>query len=381
MQPEQTHFVFDFGSYEQRLAANALIQITAKEGWHNLTEFTYTHENGKVDPLPLGIPHSWELLDKTPHEGIFEGKYNCAPEDRAYKLRSQLLRIYSLWTAPEQASQVMWWSVLTETPEDVLEYVFFLFPRFPDVTAAFKFIDGEDGNGLITLREFEDGMRRMNCRKFRGEDEKQRIGAVYRYLDPHGEGNISEATWAFLDLLFKEIRLSVREFVKFLVRSFGEDLANAWSIFDSDGSGEIDWGEWTTMLNTIGFFGASKAIFSFLDKDGEGTISVDEFDTLSEFEDEATSFTFDKEAATDKMKYKRLQRLEGQTSLGLRRQSSLRTSMTGDVTKGDEKKGAVPYDPRNALRRQSSAASLIISPKGRIRRSLIHHVNSTLSIL
>merc|ERR1712100_1005224 len=64
VQIEQTHFYFDFQRHDHRLAANALMQITAKEGWKNLTQYVYTHADGTVDPLPAGIPRSWEVLEK-----------------------------------------------------------------------------------------------------------------------------------------------------------------------------------------------------------------------------------------------------------------------------------------------------------------------------
>ena len=38
IQPEQTWFQFNYSHNDQRLAANALMQLTAKEGWGNLPD-------------------------------------------------------------------------------------------------------------------------------------------------------------------------------------------------------------------------------------------------------------------------------------------------------------------------------------------------------
>lgn len=40
--------------------------------------------------------------------------------------------------------------------------------------------------------------------RFKGPNEKERIGAVFRYLDPGGEGNVSIQEWQILDQLWKE---------------------------------------------------------------------------------------------------------------------------------------------------------------------------------
>merc|ERR1712203_547737 len=103
-------------------------------------------------------------------------------------------------------------------------------------------IDGEGGNGVINLREFEEGLAEMGCKKFAGADEMQRIGAIFRYLDPSGEGGISQHEWMVLDQLWQEMKLSLTEFVQFLSRAFDKSknfLSEAWEVLDEDCSGEI----------------------------------------------------------------------------------------------------------------------------------------------
>jgi Ran GTPase-activating protein (RanGAP) involved in mRNA processing and transport/Ca2+-binding EF-hand superfamily protein len=303
VQLEQTCFRFNFSKHDERLAANALMCICSKEGWKNIQDYTYTHADGVVDPLLAGIPRSWESLDKMPRSGIFAGRYNCSPDERCYKVRAHYFKMYSFWEAPEKEDAVTWWAVPSETPEDILEFLEFLSSRFDNVSKAFKAIDGEDGNGQITKNELLQGIRKMGCKKFKevnekGQGEEKRVEAMFRYLDVSSEGEVNEAEFHVLDLLFQEIQLSIREFVKFLVRTFGTDLATAWKVFDESGDGEVDFDEWMQELTTLGFFGASKTIFNYLDKDDEGTISLDEFECLMEFSE--PDVTFDKRRASMK---------------------------------------------------------------------------------
>jgi len=290
VQAEQTFFSLDYSQYDERKAANALLQLTAKENWSNIKEVKFVWADGTEDPLPLGIPRMWEFWEKMPMTGKFSGVYICSPEDRNYKLRATFQEAYSLWTAPEMDSDVTWWASLIETPEDVIEYLEFLVSRFPNMHKAFCKVDHMH-NGKISMRDFEDSISTMKCKKFKKPpaEEHERVSKIFRFLDPSGEGTISEEEWGILDLVDREIRLSIKEFVKFLSRAFGESLDEAWEAFDEDGGGEIEYEEWQHKLTEVGFFGPGKPIFSFLDKDEEGTISRDEFQALVEFQPKANS--------------------------------------------------------------------------------------------
>jgi len=108
---------------------------------------------------------------------------------------------------------------------------------------------------------------------------------IFRYLDPSGEGQVSEMEWGVLDSIFKEIRFSIGEFVGFLDRTF-DNLDDAWDFLDDDSSGAMDYQEFTDACKSIGFFGPGRPIFSYLDKDDEGTVSLQEFQVVRTFHDE-----------------------------------------------------------------------------------------------
>lgn len=287
IQPEQTRFSLDFGVYEQRLAANIIISLGAQERPDNLREVSFINEKGIVDKLQWGIPRSWEHLEKMPKGGKLTVSYVCSPEDRKYKARRKFYEMYGFRLGVSE-DRVMWWAALNEAPEDVLEYLSFLVSKYDSLAAAFVQIDGPGGNGVISLREFEEGYTNMQCKKFQGPNDlpdMQRIHAVFRYLDPSGEGQISMDEWNILDLLWKEVKLSITEFIQFCERTFGDNLEDTWAHMDADQGGEIDLNEWMTACKTFGYFGPVKPIFEFLDADDEGTICVNEFKQLERFQE------------------------------------------------------------------------------------------------
>merc|ERR1712196_710993 len=140
---------------------------------------------------------------------------------------------------------------------------------------AFLAIDGEDGNGQISLREFEDAYRAMGCRKFQGPNEMERLRAVFRFLDPSGEGQVSKDEFTVLSQMFNEILLSIEEFVEFCVRNFGHDPEDTWNFIDADQSGECDEDEWRSACESLGYMGPVMPIYRYLDKDDEGTVTLE----------------------------------------------------------------------------------------------------------
>lgn len=283
VQPENSQFNLDLTKHDQRLCASIYVRLAFKEKTNNLRDPVWIHSDGTRDLLPLGVPRSWDTPSKIPHDGFFKGSYACAPEDRQFAFRRDLAATYGFYNITVEEDEVEWWTGLTEPPPDVISFLEFLISRVSNVNEAFTIIDGEDGNGVITLREFEDGFAKLKCHKFKGKDEMQRIGTLFRYMDMGGEGTISLNEWQFLDQLWKEFDLSIREFAHFLSLCFGADIEEAWQQLDEDGSGSICKPEFEQAVSNMGYFGPSDAVFALLDTTDNGSIEFEEFEVLSKF--------------------------------------------------------------------------------------------------
>lgn len=287
MQPENSQFNLHLGSYDQRLVAVNMIFVAQREKAHNIRNPQYIRPDGSIDPLTMGVPRSWEHLDKIPKDGVIKFRYVCAPEDRKYDVRRQTMVNNSYFDCPVAEEDVIWWTGLNEVPEDMIELLEFMIgdPSFQSANKVFQFIDGVGGNGEISFSEFKDGIKDMGCQKFKGADMNARINAIFRYLDPGGEGTVSLDEWQVFTQLWREFELSVHEFVSFLIRMFGDDLNRAWTFLDDDGSGELDFDEWMKAVDNIGYFGPTAVVFNLLDNSDDGNISIDEFLVLERYID------------------------------------------------------------------------------------------------
>ncbi|CAE8714826.1 unnamed protein product [Polarella glacialis] len=295
MQPEQKRFRLDFKNYDDRVAASLLLRLAVKEKISNLRNFCFSRADGTQGSEGLAVvPRSWESPEKIPKEGIFEVDYMCAPEDRKFEFRKELLENFGGWQLAEtlQAGDVEWWSSLTQAPADVVGFVFFIISSYGDTLEAFRALDisvCELGlrteNSVLTLSEFLEGCTKIGCRKFKGKDEAERLTAIFRNLDPQGAGKISESEWKVLDQYAQEIKLSIREFVQFCERTFGPHLSQAWDALDDDHNGKISAKEWTGVChNKVNYFGPTMPIFRYIDKDDGGSISAEEFLVLHKFQ-------------------------------------------------------------------------------------------------
>ncbi|CAJ1405435.1 unnamed protein product [Effrenium voratum] len=289
IQPENAVFRLNLNVYEERLAASLYVTLMLRESPGNIKDPFYQKPDGSIDNLVMGVPRSWADWKQCPSEGIFSGRYTCAPENRDVNFRRRLAETYGYYDSKIMAGvteqDIKWWTGLTEPPPDVLDLLEFMISRFQNCDEAFWKIVGlsDVKTQLITLRNFSAALKAMECGKFKGADETQRLQAIFRYLDPGGEGSISFNEWRVLGQLWNEFDLTIREFVQFLQIAFGEDLQDAWSALDDDGSGELSEQEWDEAVAKIGYFGPSRVIFALLDGSDDGDISVTEFEVLEKY--------------------------------------------------------------------------------------------------
>eukprot|EP00928_Gymnodinium_smaydae_P023163 TRINITY_DN19221_c1_g1_i2.p1 TRINITY_DN19221_c1_g1~~TRINITY_DN19221_c1_g1_i2.p1 ORF type:complete len:1317 (-),score=150.31 TRINITY_DN19221_c1_g1_i2:107-3715(-) len=282
LQPENVKFTLDLAYNDQRLYASYLVQLANREKPSNIQSPSYIREDGKIDPLNLGVPRSWEMPDKIPKGGIFRGTYNCAPEDRQYSFRLKAAEIYNRFYVKAEESDVLWWTGLSETPGDVVKLLEFLVSIFPEADKAFELIDGPDGNGKITLRKFIEALKGLECTKFRGSNEDQRIEHIFRYMDASNNGTISAEEWRILSQLWAEFNLCMSEFIQFLSCTFSGNMKEAWRELDIDGTDCLDLAEWSFAVREVGYFGPANLIFALMDTSGNGTISFQEFFRLAD---------------------------------------------------------------------------------------------------
>jgi len=286
IQPENIKLRADMSFHDQRLAVNALLTLARKEGMGNLKSYEFIDGNGNAIPLTTGIPNTWFIFQSMPKAGTFSCTYACAPENRKFKERLFLAEKMCSFCMDVEEDDVQWWTGLTEVPQDILDLLDWIIGNFDDVYKAFHAIDGEGGNGVVSLRELEEGIRELGCKKFKGKDEKERIMTIFRHLDPGMEGTISEDEWGVLHQLWKEYQLCIAEFVHFLQRTFGSDLMHAWNFLDDDESGELTLDEFLKAVEEIGYFGPAQCVFGLLDKSCDGSISIDEFEVLNAYKQE-----------------------------------------------------------------------------------------------
>jgi len=288
IQPERASFRLDFTQNDQRVAASFIVRLAAQETYLNMRSFNFMDGDGVLDTLATGVPRTWEDADKIPKAGVLEIMYVCAPEDRNFSVRKHLIEKYGHWKLTVAERQVMWWTALSEVPPDLCDFMAWLVGKFPNITEAFRDMD-VTGNGQIFLRKFLDRLSELKCQVFAGDQERERMEAIFRFLDPGGEGQISMDEWNVLDQLWQEMAFNLKEFVDFLGRTFDHHhlfLDQAFEALDEDCSDDISFEEWENFLiGQLQYFGPRKIIFNFIDCDHQGTVSSDEFMALERFLD------------------------------------------------------------------------------------------------
>jgi len=279
-QSEQYYFELNLALYEDRLVCSTIVGLALRERIENMKRtLIYTRGDGTVDFLPAGIPMSWEKIDQLPREGSLKFTYSASPEDRNFKFRRQLAVSHGGWRVADlEEAEVLWWQMLNGVPETIMAFLDWIQNTFECPPSCFRAIDGPDGNGVVSRREFEEGVVRLG---WGSANDATAVKFVFDYLDPSGEGEISTGEWDVLHQLWKELQMSMLEFLDFIDRKFDSDedykLEAAWEALDQDGSGSIDPNEWVDTVKAIGYFGPAVPIFNFIAK-GDGSIEKNEWD-------------------------------------------------------------------------------------------------------
>lgn len=259
-QPEEAILSLDLATYEGRLAASLAVQLARQENVRNIRQPSLLRTDGTYFDFIMGIPLSWEHLESVPTSGLFQFRYVCSPEERKVALRSRLAAKYGGWrTLEDGQDHVVWWSSLSEAPEAVLTFLYYTLRDFPDVWTCFEKVESF---GSTAPHSFKEALKHMNWKKF--VKHQNLAMKVFRYLDPDNSGTISRVEWSALHQLWKELQLSILEFLQYLDRHFAGNFHMAWSVLDADSSGAIDRQEWAEVIGLIGYFGESTPIFNYI---------------------------------------------------------------------------------------------------------------------
>lgn len=134
---------------------------------------------------------------------------------------------------------------------------------------AWRLLLDRDGSNSVGWEEFESAARRI---RFRGN-----LAGAWRSFDDDISGTISlkEIDGPTYDAL--------AEFKAWADEEFGT-VKLAFGVLDQDGSGDFSLREWQKTLASYGFQGDSRHLFTTLDMDDEGMVSLDEVAFLDEWE-------------------------------------------------------------------------------------------------
>lgn len=283
MQPERVHFRFQMKHFDERLATSLLLKLAAKEGVGNVHEPFFTHADGTTDPLAMGIPKTWESVEKIPKEGVLDVEYTCKPSDRNFQMRKDLLEQFGGWMLGEMdESAVHFCSALNEVPPEVQSFVFWALNTYGDMQKCLNELttvsaSGDEEITSFSQKDFEEELKKLNFGNFRGSDAAQKWASLFRFIDSKGEGKILE--WTAFDQIEKEIKLCLKEFVCFCKRAFGSDVSQATARFWKDAKPKkIE--DWIHSCEKAQFFGCAIPLFKFMDKDENGSIDSTTFQAL-----------------------------------------------------------------------------------------------------
>eukprot|EP00930_Biecheleria_cincta_P001820 TRINITY_DN102910_c0_g1_i1.p1 TRINITY_DN102910_c0_g1~~TRINITY_DN102910_c0_g1_i1.p1 ORF type:complete len:1547 (-),score=253.21 TRINITY_DN102910_c0_g1_i1:218-4858(-) len=284
LQPEDLCFDYNLEFVDQRCACLILFKICEAENVNNIKDAVFTSKIGEgfeEDEALLWRNSRDGSMDKMPTQGTFQGTYVCAPEERDFKNRKNVLQTYGFWQCSVAEEKVSWWSALETIPEDILKFLEWILPRYSDLASAFKAIDesvpSEEraSQKSMTAKEFEDAITALGL----GSLTATEIQSVFKYLDPLGDGVLAKEQQPYKRLQppWNEMMLSIEEFVKLMQRRCG-NAVQAW--WEALGLNEVKYDEWGATARKLGFVGSARQVFKFLDKNGKGIVSFEEFKLL-----------------------------------------------------------------------------------------------------
>lgn len=324
-QVEHQSFSLDLSVAEQRRNLHVLARLAVAESPMSIQKTRIDWTGPNTHPVwsafVSGVPLTWgtEQIDYLPSRGVFEGTYCSSQDDVRLKARLRLARSVG-WHLQEDGAKLesilTLWSVLDEVPKEVLQLVEWITSKsFTDdgvvepLQATFKACD-VSGDKNLQLQEFVTGITELGFRlppeprrrrgpleksqtglprseqsartKQRSQAEKQQerkvqvLTAVYRWLNPNNDGNLSVKEFGFLQGVYRELRQTTWEFVQHIKERFGS-LATAWDAADHNGNGQIDQAEFHWLARRWRFDGPTRQIFMFLDDDGSDSIGATEW--------------------------------------------------------------------------------------------------------
>jgi len=287
IQPENAKIELDLKYHDQRIVLSVLAFIQARENTGNIRDPEYVRIDGSYFNFEMGIPRSWENLDRVPVGGKFSCVYACSSDYRNLEARKKMCYMYTYVDCNVKEDDIQWCTGLNEAPPVIIEFLLFLISTCnADLDKAFTKIDGGGGSGTdisLTLRELREGLLELGWEEQKGELQQETIETIFRYLDPGGEGSVSVDEWDVLHQLWAEAELSIKEFVQFLVRTFGDNLETAWSELDCYDENEIGPERFEECVLELGYFGPVSVVFDLLDETDDGSISIDEFLKLQKY--------------------------------------------------------------------------------------------------
>eukprot|EP00438_Fugacium_kawagutii_P018562 Skav215124 [mRNA] locus=scaffold1893:383804:399735:- [translate_table: standard] len=145
---------------------------------------------------------------------------------------------------------------------------------YPTILKAWRQLLDRDGSNVVCWEEFEQAAKRIN---YQGD-----LPGAWRYFDQDISGSISFA-FHCREHVFLPLVMRLSTFKSWADEEFGGVRA-AFTILDEDNSGDFNIREFIKMLRFYGFQGDCRALFSTLDCDGQGTVSLNEVSFLDLWE-------------------------------------------------------------------------------------------------